>query len=65
MQRTARTGGRSEAAVTTDAGAAPEGGCTGSTEGGAAHAGDAGDVAVGTGGTVDVGLVLFTHALGT
>lgn len=66
MQRTARwTGGRSEAAITTDTGAAPEGASTGSTEGGAAHAGDAGDVPAGTGGTVEVRLVLLTHALGT
>lgn len=62
MQRTARwTGGRSEAAITTDTGAAPEGASTGSTEGGAAHAGDAGDVPAGTGGTVEVRLVLLTH----
>lgn len=56
--------GLSEAAITTDTGAAPEGGCTGSTEGGAAHAGDAGDAPAGIGGAAEVRLVLL-HTLGT
>lgn len=58
-------GGLSEAAITTDTGAAPEGGCTGSTEGDAAHAGDAGDAPAGTGGTAEVRPALLAHALGT
>lgn len=58
-------GGHSEAAITIDAGAAPEDGCTGSTEGGGAHAGDAGDAAAGAGGAAEVWPVLPAHALGT